>query len=284
MIYIGSQYKYNELAYAELISKNGFQTSHLFTELKLLALYYKQVLGYKPKQRREQVLAFCEEYIPLFNRAKYYKIINQALSQADKPNACLIVVDKIPVYKKEMDYIRHCDTTYEIKKVLFTFLIQWKINQKIYTEKNKKEYTTFYFKGGKSKYNTLKKMSNISNKLNINTDIISELNDKHLITVYHNGLISLEFLKECLDLKGDSPLLFEIKGNYQDIGYWYEYYNPIVTQQNHNIDFCQCCGSAYIKKKNVQKYCCDECAAKQKSIQDHNRYVAQTKTSFSSTD
>lgn len=273
MIYISKvQYKYNELAYAEQICKHGFQTNHLFTELRLLAIYYKQELGYKPKQRREQILEFCEEYIPMFNRAKYYKLINQALRQAENPNACLIVVDKIPIYKKEIDYITHCDVSEDIKKVMFTFLVQWKINKKIYTEKNKKEYTTFFFKGGKNKYNTLKKMSNISNKYNINTDIICELSEKEYITIYHNGLISLDFLKECLDIEGNSEITFEVKGNYIDIGYWYDYY--VSDKENRkNIDFCSCCGSAFKKKNNVQKYCSEECALKQKSIQDHNRYI-----------
>ena len=77
-------YKYNELEYARLIYNKGFQTKHIPTELRLLVLYYKEVLKLKPKQRMEMIYDYCEKNMPDYKRAKYFKMINRALNQANK--------------------------------------------------------------------------------------------------------------------------------------------------------------------------------------------------------
>ena len=77
-------YKYNELEYAKLIYDKGFQTKHIPTELRLLAVYMRDILEMKPKERREELYKYCEVNIPNYNKAKYFKTINRALQQATK--------------------------------------------------------------------------------------------------------------------------------------------------------------------------------------------------------
>jgi hypothetical protein len=148
-------YKYNELEYAELVLKNGFQTKHIPTELRLLVLYFRDVLKLKPKQREKMIYAFCEKYIPEFKKEKYFKRINKALRFAFKKDQKLIDIYKVNIYQSEMGYINSLDIKYEYKKVLFTFLITYKINKFIYEYKNNKEYNSYYFKGGLKRYNNI---------------------------------------------------------------------------------------------------------------------------------
>ena len=258
-------YKYNELEYAQLIYNNGFQTNYIPTELRLLVLYYKEVLKLKPKQRSEQLYEFCEKHMPDYKRAKYFKIINKALKQGSKKEQKLVNIEKINIFQSELDYINSLEIKYDFKKVLFTFLVQMKLNKFIYEYKNEKPYTSKYFKGGSIKYNNIKKMANLNNSININDDIIYFLNDIGLVKTLHKGLIVLNYLDNCSET-GD--IAIDIK-DFENVGWYLDFYNGLkgmvlckycgqpFKQTNHDISYCKKHKQYYIPMETKTIVCQD---------------------------
>jgi hypothetical protein len=243
-------YKYNELSYAELIYNNGFQTKYIPTELKLLVLYFRDVLGLKPKEREFEIYKFCQKYIPNFRKENFFKAINKALKVGAKKEEKLVVVSSVDIYKLELDYINSLDVNQEYKKVLFTFLVQLKLNKTVYEYKYDKEYNNKYFQGGLKKYNNIKKISNIPHKMSLNDEVINTLNDLKLITILHKGMIYLDYIENCLE---DGEVVITIT-DFENIGLYLDYHNGIK-----GVIKCENCGKLIKMKNNKQKYC-DECA------------------------
>ncbi len=216
--------------------------------MRLLVTYYKDVLGIKPKQRKVMLYEFCARHIKGFNKALYFKSINAALRNGGDKHQRLIVVDKIFVYKSELDYIQNLEIDYNAKKVIFTFLVNRKINKFIYEFKNGIEYTSLYFKGSGKQYGDIAKMSNIPSNIKINDDIIRWLAEDGLITIKHNGLISLDFIKNCNET---GEIAIEIT-DYENIGWYLDFYNGV-----RNIIKCCECGRLIRKTNNKKKYCSD---------------------------
>lgn len=252
-------YKYNELDYAKKIYNEGFQTKHIPTELRLLATYMRRFLDFKPKLLKEKMYEFCSENIPNYNRVKHYKVINKAINQAIKKGSTLIKVDKILIYDFEVDYINKLETLYNIKKyeyeckkVVFTLLCQMKLNKEISKIKNGHESKGIYFKGGDRKYNLLKKMSKISDKIKINDDVIYELGTCGIVDILFNGLIKLNFMEDINNLKEkqkDGKVAIEII-NFDNIGWYFDYYNEIPK-----IKLCKECNQPFKQTKNEILYC-----------------------------
>lgn len=239
-------YKYSELEYAKLIYTEGFQTKHKPTELRLVALYMKEVLGLKPKERNIKLYEFCEKWIPNYNRAIYFKVINRALMQASKKGQKLITIEKINIYQGEIEYLNNLEIDYNFKKVLFAFLVQMKLNKEVYEYKNEKPYTSIYFKGGKAKYANIKKISKIPVKLDINDDVIYFLAQEKLVNVLHKGLIVLDFLKNCCE---SGYIVVEVM-DYENIGLYFDLYN-----QNPKVKLCEYCNNPFRQTKSDIKYC-----------------------------
>jgi hypothetical protein len=243
--------KYNELAYAENIYKNGFLTKHFPTELRLLILYFRDVLGLKPKEREYKVYEFCRKYIPNFKKEKFYKSINKALQAGLNKEQKLITIPKIDIYQVELDYINSLDLNQDYKKVLFTFFVQKKLDKTVYELKHGKdnEYNILYFKGGSKKYNNIKKISNIQNKTLLNDEVINNLGGLGLVKILHKGAIILEYINNC---KEEGNIVFSIT-DYDNIGLYLDYYNNIK-----GVIKCEQCGKIIKMKNNRQKYC-EEC-------------------------
>jgi hypothetical protein len=245
-----SSYKYDENTYAKKIfDSNKFQTKHIPTELRLLVIYYRDVLGLKPKDRKIKLYKFCEDNIPDFNKAVYYKIINRALQRGSNKKQKLVTIDKVDIYKDEVDYINSLDIKYDYKKIMFAFLVQMRLNKIMYEKRNNKEYkATNYFKGGKQKYKNILSMANVSSKIDINDDFVNDLSQGNspLITVLCKGLIILNFLNNCKQI-GD--IAFAVK-NYEDVGWYLDYYNHI-----DKIKLCAYCEQPFKQHYNNECYC-----------------------------
>ncbi len=255
------EYKYNELAYAEEVYKKGFLTKYFATELRLLVLYYRDILELKPKEREFEIYKFCKKYIPNFRKEKFYKTINRALNIGMKKDQKLIAISKIDIYKTELDYINSLDIDQEYKKVMFTFLVQLKLNKVIFEYRhNGEEYNMSYFKGGAKKYNNIKNISNIPVKMLLNDEVINTLERLKLITILHKGTIILDYIKNC-EQEGD--IAFSIT-DFNNIGLYLDYYN-----EKNNVIRCENdkCNKLIKKKNNKQKYC-EECAKEVHKEQD----------------
>lgn len=252
-----NRYKYKDLVYAQKIYSDGFLTKYRETELKLVALYMRDVLEITKKQERKEALhKFCEKHLKDYHRMKYYKLINKALDYSCCKKNYLINIDSVPVMKSEINYLNSQDLSIDEKKVLFTLLITYKLRKLYFEIKNPKEpYNNLYFKGGTTQYSDLKKVSNIHNKLDININIISELAVKGYVKIYSRGCIRLNFIEEIVDDTGE--IAFEMT-DYNNIGYWFEWYND-----NKRIGKCVKCGNVFYKRANNQIYC-SECQGYEK--------------------
>jgi len=245
-------YKYNELTYAELIYNSGFQSKYIPTELKLLVLYLRDRLELKPKEREFEIYKFCNKYIPNFRKENFFKSINKALKIGLNKEEKLVEISEIDIYKSELDYINSLDVNQEYKKVLFTFLVQLKLNEAVYKYKHDKNYDegydAFYFSGGRKKYNNIKKISNIPIKMSLHDEVINALDNSELIKILHKGMIYLDCLKNC---KEEGNIVITIT-DFENIGLYLDYYNGVS-----GVIKCEKCEKIIKTKANNQKYCTD---------------------------
>ena len=266
-------YKYEELNYAQKIYEEGFQSeNHKPTEMRLVATYMRRILGYKPKQLKDEMYKWSEENIPGYKRELYYPLINKAITQACKKGSMLINVESIDFYKFELDYIlglniKDIETeeeskfAYDCKKLLFTLLFKMKTN-KVITEKKSPEddfeYKGKYFQGGNRQYSELKKLAVLSSKARINEDVINTLWNNGLVTPMYSGMIKLDFIEDIYKLQEDTniesllPVISVV--NYESVGLYLDAYTG-----NNKVAFCEHCGKIFRKTSNRQKYCSDEC-------------------------
>lgn len=141
---------------------------------------------------------------------------------------------------------------------------------------NKKfEYKGKYFKGGQKRYNQLKKLAKLPEKVRINEDIINTLWNNNLVTPMFNGLVKLDFMEDIYKIqneiikkieeacksdkdvnKTEKYVALYIK-DFDSVGWYFDYYN-----QDKKIAFCKECGKIFKKKSNRQECCSEECSKK----------------------
>ena len=202
-------YKYKEHEYAKKIYENGFQGGHLSKELKLVAVYMKTEIGYKPAIRKQKLYEFAEKNIDGYSRDIHYQIINKALNYASKKDSVLVTIPSIPIYKHEIDFINNIEIldgfsnepyqyTKDCRKVMLALLVQIKLNHEAHRQKAGENPKGFSFGGNNTKYTNIKKMSKINVRLNIHKDIIFHLSKNGLITVLYGGIIRLDYIDKLL--------------------------------------------------------------------------------------
>jgi hypothetical protein len=256
-------YKYNELAYAELVFKKGFQTKHIPTELRLLVLYLRDEVGMKPKEREVAVYQFCKKHITGFKKENFFKKINKALKSGLNKEQKLIVVLKIDIYNKELEYINSFEIPQEYKKVMFAFLVQNRLNKAVYEYKFNKVYSNISFKGGIKKYNNIKKMSNIPIKMLLNDEVINELDKLKLVTILHKGMIILNYIENCIQ---EDEVIMTVT-DFENVGMYLDCFNNL-----NGVKKCagENCDKNIKITNNKNKYCSD-CAREIKMELDRQR-------------
>lgn len=242
------KYKYSEIERAKMIYETGFKGTFILTEMKLVVLYMRDILNYKPAKIKEEFTKFCEKYFYGFNMGRDYQKHKSALDYADNKKNKLIVIESIPVYKEEFDFINSQSIDQNQKKVLFAFLIQVKLNKEVYFIKRGKMYDNICFKGNKERFNEIKKISKIPLKIDLHSDTIHNLYVKELLEPTYNGEIQLSFLNKIPEIKSSEPL-FLVKQFY-NAGWYFDYYSG---QPRYKL--CKECGQPFIYKSNSHDYC-----------------------------
>lgn len=243
------EYKYNELEQAEKIIKEGFSNRHLNGELKILAKYYKYI-GKKPKEREELLYTFCKEHIEGFSKVAYFKRLNSALNHAKKRDANLIIVESIPIYKEELDYIDSLNVSHDYKKIIFTLLSLNKLNVEVQKLKGKEFNGEYYFGGTQRNYKELRLASKIPeaskrNKIKGTHEIIGDLSKDSIIEIAGKGYIKLSFM---YNLPKDN--LGFLINTFDNIGYYYDYHCG-----ENKVKKCDECGELFKAASNRSKYC-----------------------------
>lgn len=239
-------YKYNEIEYAKVIKDNGFLTKHRATEMRLLVLYYRDILGYSAKEREKELLKFCKKYDRKFSLSKDYILFDKILKLGCDQKQKLVYIEKIPITLNEFNYINQLDISMPYKKVLFTFLVQDKLNKAVYSIRNDKELSGHFFSGGSAEYREVKTMSQIPTDINFLEDVLNSFISSGLITPLHTGVIELSFIDKivpCDDIKLDVK-------QYEVAGLYFEYYSD-----KGKIRLCVNCGTPYKQHNNKHKFC-----------------------------
>lgn len=257
---ISNYYKYNEIEYVEDILQKGFLTNHIYTEMCLLVLYYRDFLKYKPKQRKETLTRFCEEHWPDYRPEVHYIMINRALRVADK-HVRLVSVGYVNVFQKDLDVIDSFAVSHDHKKLLFTLLVSLRLDRYYRMLKFDKEYTSNIFYGTDSVMRNVRKLACIPGSKDLNLTLIPDLVDAGAITPLHRGRLYLRYMDECTD---SSECVLEVTC-YDNIGLYYDLYKEVK-----GVSLCSICGKPYKKNSNRQMRCPD--CREQADRETYNKY------------
>jgi hypothetical protein len=239
----------NDFEYVEWILANGFDlnNNNLLEQMRLLAIYYRDELDLKPKQREQQLIKFCEEHIPGFRYEIYYSLIDKAINASRKKENKLIYIPHVDIYSEELKYIDALDVSHYYKKVLFTLLVNIKYNKVVYKLKNDKEPSEelgFQFTDESVRY--IKKTAKIPSSIDINADAVHTFVKLGVIKDITLGYIVIPYLQECYE-KGEVAIQVS---SYDNAGYYYDYHVG-----DKKIRFCQECDAPFRIKANNQKFC-----------------------------
>lgn len=260
---ISNRYKYNEIEYVEEIMHNGFLTKHVYTEMCLLVLYYKDFLGYKPKERKEALTKFCRDWWPDYQPEIHYVMINRALRIADK-HVRLVTVGYVNVFQRDLDVIDSFSLSHDHKKLLFTLLVSLRLDRYYRMLKFDKEYTSNIFYATDSIMRNIRKLACLPGKGDLNMTMVPDLIDAGAITPLHRGRLYLNFMDKCDSSDGH---IIEVSC-YDNIGLYYDLYCGVK-----GVCTCSECGRPYKKNSNRQLRCPDCREKVDKEVK--NRYMAE---------
>lgn len=244
---IQNRYKYDEIGYAEEILRCGFITSHVYTEMCILVLYYRDFMGYKPKQCKEALVKFCEERWPDYEPETHYVTINRALRAAEK-HMRLVTVGYVNVFREDFEAIDSYDVSYDHKKLMFTILVSLRLDRYYRMLKFDREYKSNIFYGTDSVMRNIKKLACIPKAGDLNMTMIPDLIEAGAITPLHRGRLYLNFLDKCSQ---SGECVMEVTC-YDDIGLYYDLHN-----KQKNVTLCEVCSKPFRKNSNRQMRCTD---------------------------
>lgn len=214
-------------------------------DMKMLCLYYRDVLGCKPKKRKELLENFCKEHIKDYNEALYFRVIDSALNFAKRKNNRLVEVSKIDIYKSEINYINNLPVEQNFKRILFACLVVTKLRKTmlatIYTTYKRGHYTSKTIRDS-----DIFKIAHVSSKITKKYYFhILELIG--YITTYKNGVMNIKIFD---DMPVDtSEVAIQVK-NFIHAGYYLDEYN-----NNPHIIHCKKCGVPFRRKGGWDLYC-----------------------------
>lgn len=107
------------MEYANAIYSGGFQTSHIVTEMRLLVMYFRDVLGYTEAKCKAELKDFCDSHISGFDSTKNWSLISRAVS-AFKDKSQLASVPSVSVWQSDIDLSMHIGETENEQRVIFT--------------------------------------------------------------------------------------------------------------------------------------------------------------------
>lgn len=220
---------------AEELLKSGFTSFMNFTDLSLLARYFKY-MGKNKTQIRNSLIEFCTKFIPDFNEVLSRNTIENAIKTVDKYGIRFPI--NVAATKSELETIRNCGN-YKRQKVLFVMLIIAKYfkynNTKLTESKSNKFDHSFY---ANEKMTNIFRMANVNVSKKERNDIQYNLQKMGLITSIGSAAFQVHFVDE----KSDAEI--------------------IVTDMNRLIDFypfyCERCGKI-IKNKAKRHNLCEKC-------------------------
>ena len=260
-------FKYHDTKRAEEMIRQGrYLSKYIESETKILLLYYRDVLGYKPKKREEEFIRWLNNQgINEIPELRYWL---RQLEKAKDRTKVLIDIDYIPIYTSEIEYILDLPIREELQKLLFASLVKMKLNKRVYEIAKDDTYDN-YFLNLKYSYAIFFKQAGIKNaKMSLWKELIDlgyvEFTPLKIWQGQYQYKMSgnaAEFLI-FYDMPVDETEVALYIEDYNNIGLYYDYYI------GKNIKFCEKCNKPFVPNSNRAKYC-SEC--KNENKQDRSR-------------
>lgn len=254
---------YKEKDYVEgLLKKRSFDVGAK-GDLKVLAKYYKSQ-GFSYKDIESKLYEFANtKGKKWFKNVVHFKLIDSAVNFTRKKDNILVQIDKVDVYKVELDYIESLPYSYIEKKILFAMLVINKLKQ----EKTKLKgmdvnYDINYFGGGSFGYKTM--LDSLQEKLTRTFcdkeihKVIKKFNDDGLTRTSKTTSLELLYLKN-INYEDTDEVVLEIE-DFDRLGLYYDYHNNKIKSVKCIIVGCE---NYVFKLNNYTKYC-EQCAYKER--------------------
>ena len=208
----------HQTEYTKYVLENGFQSDNILMELKLLAVYMRDVLLYKPKKRKEELIRFCRENYNDFKERRDYWLIKKSLGYSTNKKNKLIDFYDINLYNNEMKFISGQNISDDAKRLLTTLLIEHKKSEYRYSIFHDDKYMSNLCGGNSTKYSYYKKISHISNSQDINYLIGDIGNDITLIDKdATHGLFKITFINQIVE----HDTLWMNVTDFENLGWYY---------------------------------------------------------------
>lgn len=247
--------QFRDTEYALHVIENGFGNKHVSYELKKVALYYKNQ-GIKPKQRKEMLYDLCEKHIENFNKVKYYKAINGAMNYSNNKKNKLIDIDFVEVTEEEIGYIKSLDVDDTCKRIIFTYIVNNKLEQEVRKiAKGDEPNGEYYFENTDKRYRELIKKAGLNKpKLNsVGYEDIQAVNHRLIQEGLMADTIKSVKLLFMYDIEKTDNVVMKIE-DYENIGLYYD-----VLIGAKGVKLCEECKYPIKVRSNRTKYC-GECS------------------------
>lgn len=239
---------FNEHLYAASVYQNGFLTKRKRRELGLLALYMRDELNYSQKKQKAALCEFCQEHWSGFNMAIHYKTINSVLTYSKAKKNKLTSIPCVSIYANDMNFIERATDNTSYQKLLFTLLVENRLQAALYESRTGNAYESLYFGGSKTKWAELRKNAKVPASVKIHEDFVPDMDKAGLIKIHHNGAILLDYLKDC---KPDGKPAFHVM-NYSHVGWHWDYCMGVP-----GMTLCRVCAQPFKKSSKDRSRCPD---------------------------
>lgn len=243
--------KIHQTKYVEYLLEHPYLISdpkNYYGNLRLIAIYLKQVRGLKPKQREKFIYEFVEANDPKYNKVIDYLTIDKALRAANTGK--LKDVKEIKIYRKEFEYINNLPLEANRKRVIFSAFCAYK-----YRNAQNPEYEgNPYIPENIISMSKLKSTSNVKDNIKY---YLNELKGKYFDwTPFRNGSIILPFIKDMPELQEDQDYI--VIDSLNNLYLCYDYFSG-----DQSIGFCKKCNSPFrdknYKKRGARQLYCRDC-------------------------
>jgi len=233
---------FNEKKYAEELLEKGFIDYISWSDLLILAKYFRS-LGQNNSQIKKSIVVFYEEFSH-YNE----KIVGEKVDNAIKKSKkyCLRISTSVEITKKEVESIRSIKN-YKLEKICFIMLVLSRANKIAYNSSSSRYYLSMNFA-------EILEMASVRSDKNGRKNLKYKLNNMNMISapeVNRNALFNRREMHE---------ILFAYENSSCEI---------TVIDLNNIISFypqkCILCGKEMPDiKKGKRSNLCDKCYAKER--------------------
>lgn len=254
---------YRQKNKVEFVEQHGFVTSHKFSELSLLAVYYSN-----DKQLKDKILSFCRKYFKDFNEVKYNTAINKIIDNTKKNKPRLKQIDSIPlpidVCKRIFHITKNLNAPYVVlqKNVCKTLFALVCLSYLEYTLKPEDDKPIYIYHS----YSDLKKTSGITSFQSF-LNVLRFLQTNNIIKVCINGVVHLttEFLNNIGFFNVSTNNITVI--DYDNLYRYATVAFDKINNKNPHYKHCRVCGHLFTNTRNGKLYC-QRCAKIVKNYQN----------------